>query len=122
VETSQLECHRCGHRNEPQARECEQCGAPLAKHCPRCGARLELAMRFCDRCGANHAQLSLPDGRCHWCGFQSKADSEVCERCGARLITACPRCKSEMKAGLNYCCVCGLDYQGLIADQDDQEE
>jgi primosomal protein N' len=114
-----LECPRCGLRNDPQNRECKQCGASLAKYCPRCGARLELEMRFCDQCGANHAKLSSPDGRCHWCGHQNEADRELCERCGARLITVCPECTSKMKAGLNYCCACGLDYQGLIADQED---
>jgi len=76
-------------------------------------------MRFCDQCGANHAELSSPDGGCHWCGHQNEADSELCERCGARLITICPECNSRMKAGLNYCCACGLDYQALITDQED---
>jgi hypothetical protein len=118
-EVSYTECPQCGFHNEPQTGECAQCGALLTKYCPRCGAGLELRMRFCDRCGANHAQLSTPDGSCHWCGHQSQAESESCERCGARLITVCPECNSRMKAGLNYCCACGLDYQGLIADQED---
>jgi ribosomal protein L40E len=120
--TSYLECSRCGHRNQPQARECEKCGALLAKYCPRCGAKLDLTMRFCDQCGASHAGLSSPDGRCHWCGSQNTPDSEFCDRCGARLITVCPECESKMKAGLNYCGVCGLDFQGLIADQDGEED
>jgi predicted amidophosphoribosyltransferase len=95
---------------------------PLAKYCPRCGAGLEMPMRFCDRCGANHAGLSSPDGRCHWCGFQSSAESELCEKCGARLITVCPQCQSQMRAGLNYCAWCGLDYQQLLQDQDSEDQ
>jgi len=110
--------------NEADAPSGERGGHPSAKYCPRCGARLEMPMRFCDRCGANHAGLSSPDGRCHWCGLQSSAESELCENCGARLITVCPQCQSRMKAGLNYCAWCGLDYQQLLQDQDsgDQEQ
>lgn len=94
---------------------------PLAKHCPRCGARLDLPMRFCDRCGANYAGLSSPDGRCQWCGFQSSADSEQCGKCGARLIAVCPECQSRMKAGLNYCAGCGLDFQQWIQEQEEKK-
>jgi len=116
-----VQCPRCRLRNDPQARSCKSCGQPLAKYCPRCGTRLELRMRFCDQCGANHAGLSSPDGRCHWCDFQNSADSELCASCGARLITLCPRCGARMKSGLNYCAACGLDYEELIQDQEDLE-
>jgi predicted amidophosphoribosyltransferase len=97
-------------------------GEPLAKYCPRCGASLEMPMRFCDRCGANYADLSSPDGRCHWCGLQSSVGSELCENCGARLVTVCPQCQSQMKAGLNYCASCGLDFEQLIQDQTDGDK
>ena len=114
---SSTTCPQCAFVNEADARSCERCGQALVKYCPRCGAKLEMRMRFCDRCGANHAGLSSPDGRCHWCGSQSSADSELCEKCGARLVRVCPQCQSRMKAGLNYCAGCGLDYQQLIQDQ-----
>ena len=114
-----ITCPRCERENDREALSCEQCEAPLAKHCPRCGARLGMQMRFCDQCGANHADSSAPDGRCHWCGVQNDADSEVCDACGARLITTCPHCRARMKAGLNYCANCGLDFEELIQDQAD---
>jgi predicted amidophosphoribosyltransferase len=112
-----VSCPQCGRENDQDARTCANCGAPLAKHCPRCGARLGIRMRFCDRCGGNHAELSTPHGRCHWCGLQNSADSELCEGCGARLIAVCPVCGARMKAGLNYCAACGLDFEQLIQDQ-----
>ncbi len=108
--------------NEAEVCSGERCGQPSAKFCPRCGAGLETRMRFCDRCGGNHASLSSPDGRCHWCGQQSGADSELCENCGARLITVCPQCRSRMKAGLDYCAGCGLDYQKLLEEQADGDQ
>ncbi len=114
-----VSCPQCGRENDQEAHTCAHCGAPLAKHCPRCGARLAIGMRFCDQCGANHAELSAPDGRCHWCGRQNSADSELCGACGARLITVCPHCRVRMKAGLNFCAACGLDYEQLLRDQDE---
>jgi len=116
---SAVPCPQCGFSNLTRAYACKQCGTPLAKYCPRCGARLELRMRFCDQCGANHEDVSSPDGRCHWCGLANSRDSELCTGCGARLITVCPRCGSKMKAGLNYCAACGMDYEQLIQDQTD---
>ena len=116
-----VRCPRCELCNDPQAQSCKSCGQPLAKYCPRCGTRLELRMRFCDQCGANHAGLSSPDGRCHWCDFQNSADAELCASCGARVITLCPRCSAKTKSGLNYCAACGLDCEELIQDQEDLE-
>jgi hypothetical protein len=117
--TVSITCPQCQRDNDEQARSCKHCGAALAKHCPRCGARLGIRMRFCDRCGANHADISAPGGRCHWCGAQNSSDSELCKACGARLITVCPLCRTRMKAGLNYCAACGLDFEELIQDQAD---
>jgi hypothetical protein len=114
-----VSCPKCAFHNEARAQSCERCGAHLVKYCPRCGTELELRMRFCDMCGANHADLSSPDGRCQWCGMQSAPDFDACEGCDARLITSCPRCGIRMKAGLNYCASCGLNFEELI--QDDEE-
>lgn len=117
---SLLLCPQCGFVNKPEAASCSECGAALAKHCPRCGAKLEMRMRFCDQCGASHEGLASPDGRCHWCGLQNQSDAKLCTKCGARLIMACPRCESEMKADLNFCRTCGLDYQTLLETEEEE--
>jgi ribosomal protein L40E len=114
-----LPCPQCGFRNEPQATSCTECGAELAKYCPGCGAELGLQMRFCDQCGASYEGLSSPDGRCQWCGFQNEREATLCEKCGARLIIACPRCGAEMKAGLDFCRACGLDYGTLLEGEEE---
>lgn len=117
---SSITCHQCGFDNKLQASSCSRCGAALAKHCPQCGARLELEMRFCDQCGANYARVSSPDGHCEWCGFQNAQEARLCEKCGARLAIVCPNCEAEMKAGVNYCKACGLDYSTLLETEDEE--
>ena len=44
-------CPRCRHANRPDARFCEQCGAPLPRACSACGAALPPAAKFCAQCG-----------------------------------------------------------------------
>lgn len=114
-----LPCPRCGFRNQPQASSCGECEAKLAKYCPQCGARLDMRMRFCDQCGGSHDRLSSPDGRCQWCGYTSAEDAKDCDKCGARLITTCPTCEIDMKAGLNFCRACGLDYGTLLEGEEE---
>lgn len=113
-------CPHCGFGNEPRASVCCECRTALAKYCPRCGAMLELAMRFCDQCGANQESLTSPEGRCQWCGSQNDKEADACDQCGASLIVACPRCEAKMKAGLNYCKACGLDYATLLETDEDE--
>jgi hypothetical protein len=113
-------CPECGFSNQSDASSCAECGAALAKYCARCGARLDLHMRFCDQCGGSYEGLSLPDGRCHWCGRQNQSEADLCQECGARLVMVCPRCDSKMRAGLRFCRACGLDYETLL--EPDEEE
>ena len=113
-----VSCLQCGFRNQPQASSCAECGAELVKYCPQCGAKLDLRMRFCDQCGANYEQSSAPDGLCQWCRIENPKEATLCDKCGARLIITCPNCEAEMKAGLNFCKACGLDYGTLLESEE----
>jgi len=115
-----LPCPRCGFRNEPGASSCSECGSELAKYCPGCGAKLELHMRFCDQCGTSYDGLSSPDGRCQWCGFQNPTEARLCDKCAARLIITCPSCGAEMKAGIDFCRACGMDYGTLLESEGEE--
>jgi ribosomal protein L40E len=115
-----LMCPRCGFHNEPQASSCDECGAELVKYCARCGADLELRMHFCDQCGASYDGVSSPDGNCQWCGFQNKKEARHCDKCGASLVMTCPHCEAEMKAGVDFCRACGLDYGTLLEIEEDE--
>jgi predicted amidophosphoribosyltransferase len=113
-----LPCPQCGFHNQPQSSSCSECGAELTKYCPQCGARLDLQMHFCDQCGASYEGVSSPDGRCQWCGFENAKEARLCDKCGAHLITTCPSCEAEMKAGLDFCRACGLDYGTLLESEE----
>jgi peptide/nickel transport system substrate-binding protein len=41
----------CGHRNRPNARFCDTCGAKLPMQCPRCHAINRAEASFCSKCG-----------------------------------------------------------------------
>jgi predicted ATPase/class 3 adenylate cyclase len=45
-----MPCPRCQHENRPQAKFCEECGAPLTRLCPNCAAELSASARFCSEC------------------------------------------------------------------------
>lgn len=44
-------CGTCQHDNQPNAKFCSECGAPLARPCPSCGSPQLSTAKFCDECG-----------------------------------------------------------------------
>jgi class 3 adenylate cyclase/tetratricopeptide (TPR) repeat protein len=45
-----MNCPRCQHENEADAKFCEECAAPLARACAKCGRQLSLTAKFCPEC------------------------------------------------------------------------
>ena len=45
-----MSCPRCGHTNEPGAKFCEECAAPLVRACTKCGRQLSATAKFCPEC------------------------------------------------------------------------
>ena len=45
-----MQCPRCQQANEPGAKFCEQCAAPLSPVCGRCGHSLSVTAKFCPEC------------------------------------------------------------------------
>jgi class 3 adenylate cyclase/tetratricopeptide (TPR) repeat protein len=56
-----MECRQCGHANRPEARFCEACGTPLARHCPNCRQEVRPEAKFCDQCGAALSAAAPPE-------------------------------------------------------------
>jgi adenylate cyclase len=45
-------CSACGHKSEPSAKFCSECGARLLLGCPVCGVPVKDEAKFCSECGA----------------------------------------------------------------------
>jgi len=45
-----MKCLRCQHENQPGAKFCQECSAPLARVCSNCGSRLPEGAKFCPEC------------------------------------------------------------------------
>jgi class 3 adenylate cyclase len=45
-----MKCPRCQHENDPGAKFCEECAAPLAWACAKCGRQLSATAKFCPEC------------------------------------------------------------------------
>lgn len=76
------------------------------KTCSQCGVEQDPSARFCRNCGA---PLSEPDSeviRCRWCGCELENEA-YCPDCGkATGITVCPNCRQK-SVNEDYCSVCG---------------
>ncbi len=89
-------CTRCGRSNPPDAKFCQDCGAPLQAAnrsvlvCPACGSENPPDSRFCQRCGvriqdADQAVASGTRTTCPLCGKMTPAGFAFCQYCGSRL-------------------------------------
>jgi Double zinc ribbon len=47
-----VRCPKCGHRDDADAKFCDECGSPLAKACPSCGRVNDRDAKFCANCGS----------------------------------------------------------------------
>jgi hypothetical protein len=53
AKSGQVHCSKCNQANDPTAKFCKSCGAPLSKTkpCPACNELNDADAKFCDRCG-----------------------------------------------------------------------
>ncbi|MCU0261812.1 MAG: AAA family ATPase, partial [Ilumatobacteraceae bacterium] len=54
-------CATCQHDNQPNAKFCSECGAPLPRPCPSCGRQQLATAKFCDECGTALTAAAPPD-------------------------------------------------------------
>ena len=53
-----MTCANCQTDNQPDAKFCGECGAPLSARCPACGSTHEPGQKFCQECGGSLAAES----------------------------------------------------------------
>jgi class 3 adenylate cyclase len=58
-----MKCARCQHENQPGAKFCQECAAPLARVCSNCGSRLPEGAKFCPECAHAVALAASPLAR-----------------------------------------------------------
>lgn len=98
-------CSQCGHVNPPDARFCEECGAPIGGLvCHKCGALMPADGDLCEACGA-----WLKGGECSFCGAPLDETDAFCAECGnptggiqcpscgtVSFYDYCPNCHAEL--------------------------
>ena len=83
IESKITICPSCGQPSGV-GKFCNTCGASLdLAACPRCGAKNAPSVRYCNNCGDN-LQITTP-GKCKDCGFENPVGTKFCGDCGKKL-------------------------------------
>jgi membrane protease subunit (stomatin/prohibitin family) len=80
-------CPNCGADNDPKAKRCVCCGAPLQQMeqqsiCPNCNSPISIGSDFCGNCGAS---LKGKDNVCSRCGAPITLNMKFCPKCGNKI-------------------------------------
>lgn len=102
-------CSQCGSKQDPSARFCRNCGAPLSGsdseviRCRWCGCELE-SEAYCPDCGKPTGITVCPNCR------QKSVNEDYCSVCGYKInknIKTCTNCGSKVDADAKICAYCG---------------
>ncbi len=101
-------CSNCGHKNEAEAKFCEECGTAFGSHvCPNCKENVDPGQDICELCGA----WILTD-KCKFCYSPISKEDKFCGECGnpsAGII--CANCNT-----LNFFDFCTNCHQPLTEE------
>jgi hypothetical protein len=53
--TTSIACPHCEHRNDADAKFCDECGTAMSQRCGSCGERNDGDAKFCSACGRSFA-------------------------------------------------------------------
>ena len=109
-----MKCSRCQNENRPEAKFCEQCGAPLSRRCAGCGAELSPSAKFCAECGR---PTESPESGAPRLGTPR---SYTPEHLAERILTS----KAALEGERKQVTVLFADLKGsmeLLADRDPEE-
>jgi class 3 adenylate cyclase len=109
-----MHCLRCQRENRPQAKFCEECGAPLTRSCGNCGAALSSSAKFCSECG--RAAGIYPEPEARFASPHAYTPKHLAER----ILTS----KAALEGERKQVTVLFADLKGsmeLLADRDPEE-
>jgi class 3 adenylate cyclase/predicted ATPase len=113
-----MSCPRCGHTNEPGAKFCEECAAPLARACTKCGRQLSPTAKFCPECAhpAGVAPAAVPAPTTRFATPEAYTPKHLAER----ILTS----KAALEGERKQVTILFADLKGsmeLLADRDPEE-
>ena len=111
-----MKCPRCQHDNEPGAKFCENCAAPVARACAQCGRILSSVARFCPECANPTGLPAAPRPAQRFDSPESYTPKHLAEK----ILTSTSALEGERKPVT----VLFADLKGsmeLLADRDPEE-
>jgi Double zinc ribbon/Adenylate and Guanylate cyclase catalytic domain len=109
-----MKCPQCEFENQPQAKFCEECAAPLARTCANCGHQLSATAKFCPECAHPVAGGAVAQPR--FASPQVYTPKHLAEK----ILTS----KSSLEGERKQVTVLFADMKGsmeLLADRDPEE-
>jgi class 3 adenylate cyclase/predicted ATPase len=109
-----MKCPQCEFENQPQAKFCEECAAPLARTCANCGHQLSATAKFCPECAHPVAGGAVAQSR--FASPQVYTPKHLAEK----ILTS----KSSLEGERKQVTVLFADMKGsmeLLADRDPEE-
>jgi len=109
-----MKCPRCQHENQPGAKFCQECSAPLARICANCGGRLPEGAKFCPECA--HPVASSASALPRFGSPETYTPKDLADR----ILTS----KSALEGERKQVTVLFADLKGsmeLLADRDPEE-
>jgi len=111
-----VKCPRCQQENEPGAKFCEECAAPLARTCGNCGRQLSATAKFCPEC----AHPASPEAPAPTARRFISPESYTPKHLAEKILTS----KSALEGERKQVTVLFADLKGsmeLLADRDPED-
>jgi class 3 adenylate cyclase/tetratricopeptide (TPR) repeat protein len=113
-----MQCPRCQHDNNPGAKFCEECAAPLTPSCANCGVRLSPSAKFCTECGSPTGSTSASTAPTT--SRFTSPESYIPKRLAERILDS----RAELEGERKHVTVLFADLKSsmeLLADRDPEE-
>jgi class 3 adenylate cyclase/predicted ATPase len=115
-----MSCPRCGHANDPGAKFCEECAAPLARACTKCGRQLSATAKFCPECAHPTGVPAVPAAPAAPASRFASPEAYTPKHLAERILTS----KAALEGERKLVTILFADLKGsmeLLSDRDPEE-